>query len=117
MTYLETYEGEKMTKLNCWKFMKCGREVGGKNVKKLGVCPAATETKTNGIHDGINGGRCCWAIAGTLCRGETQGTFVDKFMDCTKCPFYKLVAQEEKKYVTVSEIIEVDEIRKIVEEE
>ena len=105
-----------MAKLNCWEFMKCGREVGGKNVDKLGACPAATETKTNGIHGGINGGRCCWAIAGTLCDRKTQGTFVDKFMDCTKCPFYILVTQEEIKYITVSEIKELREIRKIVED-
>ncbi|MHB8155278.1 MAG: two-CW domain-containing protein [Candidatus Omnitrophota bacterium] len=106
-----------MTKLNCWEFMKCGREVGGKNVEQLGVCSAATETKTNGIHGGINGGRCCWAIAGTLCDGKTQGTFVDKFMDCTKCPFYALVTEEEKKYIIVSEIRDVKDIRKIIEEE
>lgn len=104
-----------MIKLNCWEFMKCGREVGGKNVEKLGVCPAATETKTNGIHGGINGGRCCWAVAGTLCNGKTQGTFVDKFMDCSKCPFSILVNQEEVKYIPVSGIKEVSEIRKIVE--
>lgn len=29
--------------LNCWEFMRCGREVGGKNTEKLGVCPVSPE--------------------------------------------------------------------------
>jgi len=34
-----------MAKLNCWEFMKCGREVGGKNVKELGICQVVLEKK------------------------------------------------------------------------
>lgn len=93
-----------MTKLNCWEFMECGRETGGKNAKELGVCPAAFEVKASGIHGGIHGGRCCWVIAGTFCKGKVQGTFVEKFADCSKCPFYISVTQEETKYLTAGEI-------------
>ncbi len=81
--------------MNCWEFAKCEREPGGAKVNELGVCPAAVETKVNGINGGKNGGRSCWAIAGTLCKGEVQGSFALKFNDCMKCEFYKLVKEEE----------------------
>jgi len=31
----------------------------------------------------------CWAVAGTFCRGEVQGTFAQKFGDCRKCVVYR----------------------------
>ena len=68
-------------KTNCWEFKVCGREPGGSKVNEFGVCPAAIDKKVNGIHDGINGGRCCWAVAGTLCGGVVQGTFSKKMLD------------------------------------
>ncbi|PIQ90880.1 MAG: hypothetical protein COV71_02165 [Candidatus Omnitrophica bacterium CG11_big_fil_rev_8_21_14_0_20_41_12] len=94
-----------MTKLNCWEFMKCGRGVGGKNTKEFGVCPVVLEVKASGIHGGQTGGRCCWAIAGTFCGGEVQGTFVEKFKNCKDCPFYLIVSQEEDQYFTAVEIL------------
>ncbi len=39
-------------KQNCWEFKNCGRQPGGHKVNELGLCSAATETKTNGINDG-----------------------------------------------------------------
>lgn len=84
-----------MQKLNCWKFMKCGREAGGDKVSELGVCPAATETRTDGLNSGKNGGRACWVIAGTFCDGERQGTYATKFKDCVKCEFYQVIRREE----------------------
>lgn len=92
-----------MAKLNCWEFKKCGRELGGANVKKLGVCPANTEQRTDGLNSGKNGGRVCWAIPGTLCGGE--GTFVTKLASCMKCEFYKLVVREE-----ADNLVQVEEI-------
>ncbi len=82
-------------KKNCWEHKKCGREEGGKNAKDMGVCPAFTETRLDGVHDGKNGGRACWAVAGTFCKGEVQGTFALKYKDCEKCDFYQTVRQEE----------------------
>ena len=32
-----------MNHLNCWEFMKCGKELGGDNADKSGVCPIATD--------------------------------------------------------------------------
>ena len=83
-------------KLNCWEHKKCGREPGGSNVLELGVCPAATETKADGINGGKNGGRVCWAIAGTLCEGEIQGTYASKLGFCLICDFCQLVLKEEE---------------------
>lgn len=84
-----------MEKLNCWQVEKCGREPSGPKSKEFGVCPAATETRLNGTHGGINGGRACWVIAGTLCRGKIQGTYASKVKDCLACEFYHKVKEEE----------------------
>ena len=82
-------------KLNCWQVKKCGREPGGAKEAQMGTCPAATETAVNGINGGKNGGRACWALAGTLCGGKLQGTFAQKMANCLKCDFYQQVATEE----------------------
>jgi len=84
-----------MAKLNCWEYKKCGREPGGVKVHELGTCPAATEKKTDGINNGKNGGRACWAISGTLCGGKVQGEFAMKLLNCLTCEFYQLVGMEE----------------------
>lgn len=83
-------------KKNCWEFMGCGRELLGKNVKELGICPAATDARLNGVHGGENAGRACWAVAGTFCGGIVQGTYAKKYENCTICDFFKSVIAEEK---------------------
>lgn len=77
--------------MNCWEFKKCGREPGEAHEGKYGVCPAATNQSFNGCNGGLNAGRSCWMVAGTYCKGETQGTFIDKSAGCQKCDFYKLL--------------------------
>lgn len=84
-------------KVNCWEFKKCKREPGGLNTDELGVCPAAVESEKDGANNGKNAGRLCWAVTGTLCKGEIQGTFAKKVVDCVNCDFYKLVSKEEGK--------------------
>ena len=37
----------------------------------------------------------CWVLAGTLCSGQVQGTFAQKYKNCELCDFYKNVKQEE----------------------
>lgn len=86
-----------MANVNCWEFKKCGRQPGGAKVGELGVCPASTATQANAIHDGKNGGRCCWVIAGTFCGGKVQGTYSAKLANCMDCDFYKLVSKEAGK--------------------
>lgn len=84
-----------MGKLNCWEAKKCGRELGGSKTKELGVCPTAMESRLAGAHEGKNGGRACWVVAGTLCGGKEQGTFAQKYHNCEKCDFYQHVKREE----------------------
>ncbi len=82
-------------RLNCWEYKKCGRELNGKNATKLGVCPASLDNSFDGINYGENGGRVCWAIAGTFCEGKTQGAFADKRNSCVKCDFFRMVNRQE----------------------
>ena len=80
---------------NCWEAKDCGRHLGGKKVKELGICPASMEARLDGVHGGKNAGRSCWVVAGTLCSGEEQGTFAKKFRNCETCDFYETVKKEE----------------------
>jgi len=84
-----------MAKMNCWEFKKCGREVGGSKVAELGICPASIESNADGINNGKNGGRACWAISGTLCGSKVQGTFAMKLSNCLQCEFFALVRDDE----------------------
>ena len=65
---------------NCWEIKNCGREKRGSKVSEFGECVASKE--------GL--GHSCWAIAGTLCGGEVQGTFAQKEHNCMQCDVYKL---------------------------
>jgi len=65
---------------DCWKIMQCGRETGGSNVSQDGECVAARK----------GFGHSCWAIAGTLCGGEVQGTEAQKKKNCMVCRVYRL---------------------------
>lgn len=85
----------KVNKLNCWEFLKCGREEGGALTGEHGVCPAAVEARLDGVHDGLNAGRACWAVSGTLCCGKPSGTYAGKFPTCEMCEFYQYVKNEE----------------------
>ncbi len=84
-----------MVKQNCWQVKACGREPGGSRVRELGVCPAATEDRLNGVHDGVAAGRACWVTVGTLCGGTVQGAFASKYANCKECSFYQQVHAEE----------------------
>ncbi len=84
-----------MKKTNCWEFKECGREPEGEKAGELGVCPATVERKLHGAHGGENSGRACWVVAGSMCKGEIQGTFAQKYENCYICDFYLTVAQDE----------------------
>jgi hypothetical protein len=85
-----------MDTVNCWDYKKCGREPGGLNAEELGICPASTEMKLDGVHRGINAGRSCWVVSGSLCNGEIQGTFAQKYKNCYLCDFHSKVRNEEE---------------------
>jgi hypothetical protein len=79
-----------MSGSNCWEFMKCGRE----RPNVLGICPAVTENKADGVNGGRNAGRVCWAVTGTLCGGAIQGTYAQKLVTCAECSFRSSVRDE-----------------------
>ncbi|MDX1776485.1 MAG: hypothetical protein R3297_07875 [Desulfobulbales bacterium] len=83
-----------MKRKNCWEVIKCGREPGGKN-EEQGVCPAALPGEHDGKNNGRHGGRFCWNIAGSFCKGLIQGTVARKIRNCRECGFYILVSKEE----------------------
>ena len=76
---------------NCWEYMKCGREPGGKKVEEM-----------DGVNNGRSSGRFCWTVAGTYCKGKIQGIFAQKLKDCIQCPFYKKVEEEEGRYLKLT---------------
>jgi hypothetical protein len=82
-------------KASCWEIKNCGRGPGGVKVAEMGVCPAATDVSSNGFNHGKNGGRICWAVAGTFCGGKVQGSFADKQQTCMTCDVFKQIKQEE----------------------
>ncbi|MBF0140883.1 MAG: STAS domain-containing protein [Magnetococcales bacterium] len=98
-----------MEKLNCWEIKKCGREVGGAKVQELGVCPASN-TKTGHVNDGEFAGRICWAITGTFCGGQQQGTRQQKEDNCRKCEFFLHVKNEEGREFKILPPEEVDRV-------
>ena len=82
--------------INCWEYMQCERQPGGRFEEDLGSCPAATAQGFDGINSGTNAGRACWAVAGSMCAQKPTGTYTEKFIDCKTCDFYKLVRKEEQ---------------------
>lgn len=85
-----------MHKKNCWEIKECGREPGGSRSQELGVCPAASDSSVDGLNNGKNGGRICWAVAGTLCHGKVQGLFAKNEVSCLACEVFKQIKAEEK---------------------
>jgi hypothetical protein len=85
-----------MKKKNCWEVRNCGREVDGKNSERDGVCPAATFDLADGFCDGVNGGRACSYIMGTLCSADLCKIDEDfsKERACAECDFYKELKAE-----------------------
>lgn len=97
-----------MKKQNCWEYTNCGRQPGGPRVAEMGVCRASTYSDMDSINGGKNGGRSCWALAGTFCQSQAQGTFAMKIANCIRCDFYKKVVLEEGKgFTTTTELIRI----------
>jgi hypothetical protein len=60
------------------------------------------------MNHGLNGGRSCWVISGTLCGGKVQGTFAAKMTNCMACDFYLAVkAEEGSAYVNSTALLKV----------
>ena len=70
-------------KRSCWEFMRCGREEGGENVDKFGVCPAYP------FH-----GQQRAKVIGTFC-DRVKVLQTSKHEDCQECPFYNSMHFDE----------------------
>lgn len=66
-----------MAGVNCWEFKRCGREEGGADAGRLGVCPAYP-------HDGHR----CSRVAGTLSGGPTRCSGATGDAGCLRCDFF-----------------------------
>ena len=82
-------------KLNCWEFMRCGREPGGLHAEELGVCPVTIEVSANGLNGGVNGGRVCWVIEDNCCQNVLAKIGRRKKSSCMRCEFHDRVKSEE----------------------
>lgn len=83
-------------KQNCWEFKKCGREPNGIKAVDQGVCLAATDIFADGLNGGKNGGRICWAVAGSYSAStHTECTYATERFSCINCDFLELVEKEE----------------------
>ena len=73
-----TIEGMRiLSKVNCWEYMKCGREVEGTTKNELGICPVVINFTHSGKNGGNAAGRICWHVAGTFCH-DLQGTYAKR---------------------------------------
>lgn len=81
-------------KKNCWEFMKCGRQYGGKE-SGGSPCPASTTIRLDTVHGGKNAGRACWVIAGSMSGQAPVGKFTIINGNCSNCQFYLTVREEE----------------------
>jgi hypothetical protein len=55
-------------------------------------CRAALETSLDNMNGGVNAGRICWAVAGSLGVDEPDK---DGLRECFRCEFRHTVAREE----------------------
>lgn len=83
--------------INCWEFKKCGREPGGKNAERYGVCSASIEIDCDGLNDGKNGGRSCWLWREFACGKIMKRSSVQNIKECHQCTFYNLVKKNRIK--------------------
>lgn len=95
-------------RLNCWEITGCGRGPGGARVAAKGICPAAVESRLDGVNGGYNAGRSCWVIARTPGCGKDSHRFADKVFRCMQCKVYRRVFSEEQRngYVSPAELLQ-----------
>ena len=90
---------------NCWEFKNCGRGPGGVNVGNQGLCPVALDKRLDGVNHGMNAGRACWVVAGTLGTGEVQCSFAENLDSCKECEFYRSVRSTEFPHFHFSSVL------------
>lgn len=78
--------------------MGCGRGPGGELVESEGLCAAAEAISLNGLNEGTNGGRLCWAVAGSFCGNAQRGRFAKDLPSCLSCEFFQRVRLESSPF-------------------
>lgn len=58
--------------------------------------PSLDRKRLEGVNDGTNGGRSCWALPLTSCGDTSNREFTEKFAICIQCEFYARVREEEE---------------------
>ncbi|MCI5148900.1 MAG: hypothetical protein D3916_05850 [Candidatus Electrothrix sp. MAN1_4] len=76
------------SKIDCWEFKKCGREPGGKNIEKYGLCSLVVSLEDNKINNKRNGERLCWSLRESACEGIMRECCVNEIKECRQCTFY-----------------------------
>jgi len=98
-----------MKKYNCWEFMKCGKGPDSNSQNgQSSTCPVALSTSSDGLNDGINGGRICWILSGNNCNDSLRCSQSNGISSCSSCSFHARVKKEEglrKLCYAVGEII------------
>lgn len=93
-----------MKRINCWEHRACGREPKGYQSNELGICPATTEKRLNGVNRGINGGRACWALQNTT----PPNSFTEQLQKCLNCIFFQLVEfEEDRGFLVMGKILKL----------
>ena len=80
---------------NCWEYVRCGNNRAEGGCGGAGGCPAYHAERFDGLNGGRNGGRICWAVAGTYCEGEVKGVLAEKRSSCRLCGFFRKVEREQ----------------------
>ena len=53
------------------------------------------DREAHGVNSGLNGGRVCWAISGTFCGMQVEGSEAARLVSCFSCEFFNQVLKEE----------------------
>ncbi|MCI5118739.1 MAG: hypothetical protein D3913_12480 [Candidatus Electrothrix sp. LOE1_4_5] len=77
------------SEINCWELKKCGREPGGKNIEKYGLCFVSVSI------NGRNGGQFCWSLRESACESIMQECQVNELKECRQCTFYISIQESE----------------------
>lgn len=82
--------------MECWEFMKCGRQAGGSRIEELGVCPAWPDH-----------GQACSLVAGRLCRDMVREIYDRDLDTCQDCDFYRNTQVTQHSGILVQRLLEL----------
>ncbi|RMG33747.1 MAG: hypothetical protein D6732_11615 [Methanobacteriota archaeon] len=81
--------------MNCWEATKCGKEEH---------CAAYHAVSLDGFLGGKNGGKACFFILGTRCKGGFQDTKEAKEATCNTCDFFHSLKKQYGELISNEQI-------------